>query len=205
VRHRVNADVVASLSALLSLAVAAALVGVRDQVHPEVTAVALAAVVAVAGRFGGRVAGVTSALVAALSFDFFHTRPYLSLKIENTTDVLVTVLLCVVGLIVGTHQQGDDRRALARVLGVARRGRPAEIELAVRRELVALLGLEQCWFTRDDPPAGALTIPVTAFGRAHGHLVCVPSGAIGADARKQRRAAELADVLALAMGSQPRS
>ena len=32
---------------------------------------------------GGRGAGVVSALVAAISFDFFHTRPYGSLKITD--------------------------------------------------------------------------------------------------------------------------
>jgi K+-sensing histidine kinase KdpD len=100
VRARVPADVAGSLAALASLAVATGLTGVRGHVHPEVVAVALAVVVAAAARVGGRVAGSTAALVSALSFDFFHTRPYLSLKIDNTTDLLVMVLLLVVGLVV---------------------------------------------------------------------------------------------------------
>lgn len=98
--RRVPADIAASLAALVSLAVATGLAGMRGHVHPEVVAVALAVVVAGAAKVGGRVAGSTAALISAMSFDFFHTRPYLSLKVENTTDLLVMVMLLCVGLVV---------------------------------------------------------------------------------------------------------
>ena len=49
-------------------------------------------VVAVAA-LGGRMAGIVTALAAVASFDFFHTRPYLSMAIDSREDVETTVLL----------------------------------------------------------------------------------------------------------------
>ena len=164
---RVRSDVVAPLAALASLAVAAALVGVRGEISPAVTAVALAVVVSLAGRLGGNVAAVSSAMVAALSFDFLHTEPYLSLKISDLSDVLVTVLLLVVGLIVGglaasrnrdrrrSHTGSDADSQLRRVLTTARASTAEDTQLAVRAELLGLLHLRDCWFTTD-----AVNLPV---------------------------------------------
>lgn len=154
-------DIALPLGGLASFAVAGALVGVRGEIRPEVTALTLAAIVALAGRLGGRAAGVTAAVVAALSFDFMHTKPYLSLKIANTDDILTTILLLVVGLIVGglaARADADRRRAraakadpgwLARVLDVARTSSPEDVQLSVRAELLGLLELHDCWFTTD--------------------------------------------------------
>ena len=50
-----------------------------------------------AGRLGGALAAVT----VALSFDFFLTKPYLSLSIDKADDFETTILLLIVGLIVG--------------------------------------------------------------------------------------------------------
>ena len=46
-------------------------------------------------------AGVTTSVVAALAFNFFHTQPYYSLRISDRFDIITTVLLAVVGLAVG--------------------------------------------------------------------------------------------------------
>ena len=54
-----------------------------------------------AASFGGRAAGVTTSVVAALAFNFFHTQPYYSLRISDRFDIITTVLLVVVGLAVG--------------------------------------------------------------------------------------------------------
>jgi hypothetical protein len=192
VRSRVPPDLAATIAAHISLGVAAALTGVRSEVHPEVVAVALAVIVAVAGQLGGRASGVTAALVAAASFDFFHTRPYLSLKIEDVTDILVTVLLLAVGLVVGTRP--SDRACVARVLAVARTGKPSDVELAVRAELVSTLSLHECRFVRD----GGSGIPVEAYGETFGHLVCRPRII---DRRARRLAEELGAILGLSLST----
>ena len=58
-------------------------------------------VVAVAA-LGGRAAGIVTALAAVVSFDFFHTEPYLSLAIDSRDDIETTVLLLVAAVLVGT-------------------------------------------------------------------------------------------------------
>ena len=173
-------DVAAALAPLITFAVAGALVGVRGEVRPEVVALALALTVVGGGWWGGRLGGITSALMAALSFDFMHTRPYLSLKIADGSDVLVTVLLLVVGLAVGTisGQAAVQRRrararshpaGLTRVLALARDTTPDDVELAVKAELLTVLRLRDCWFTADPValpeigPWGELDLEVKRF------------------------------------------
>ena len=231
-------DIGIPLGALGAFAVAGALVGVRGEVQPTVIALALAVVVAVAGRWAGRGAGIAAALMAAASFDFMHTQPYLSLKMTDGTDVLTTVLLLVLGLVVGglaARGRGDRRRAhaarldphgLTRVLTVARGTTPEDVEASVRAELLGLLHLRDCWFTPDEVnvpvigPWGQLDLPrkrfvgdgfelpldgvaveVTAYGRRHGYLVCLPEAGFGVTIERRRVAAELGDVLGLALGA----
>jgi hypothetical protein len=154
--------IAAGVSLLFTFAVAAALVGVRGEVRPEIVALTLAAAVALCGRFGGRAGGVAAALMAAVSFDFFHTQPYLSLKVNSGNDILLTALLLGVGLIVGglagqaadaRRRAGDtsDRDRLRRALAIARDSELDDVESAVRAELLGLLGLRACWF---DPASG---------------------------------------------------
>src|SRR5262249_62389092 len=50
---------------------------------------------------GGRWGGATSAVVSALCFDFFFTRPYYSFTINSRDDIETTIVLLVVGLAVG--------------------------------------------------------------------------------------------------------
>lgn len=177
--------VAAALGPLVTFGVAAALVGVRGEVRPEVIAVALAVTVALCGRFGGRQGGVAAALMAATSFDFLHTKPYLSLKIANGSDLLVTVLLLGVGLIVGglAGQAYDARRwaldttaqdRLRRVLAVARDGEAGDIETAVCTEVADLLDLRSCWLAQDPGripvlgPDGELDHESLVFSRGRG-------------------------------------
>lgn len=149
------ADFAISIGSLAAFAVGSALVSVRELVRPEVTAVALTVVVVVAGRVGGRAAGVTAAIMSALCFDFFHTEPYLSLKITDATDVVVTILLLVVGLVAGgvlaprLERTHGDRTGVNRILDAAKSTTPEDLETAVRAELLGLLKLEDCWFTAD--------------------------------------------------------
>jgi len=147
------------IAAVLPLAAGGLLVGVRGEVRPEVVALALALVVVVGGRIGGRPGGVAAALMATATFDFFHTQPYLSLKIARTNDLWTALVLLAVGLAVGdlsgrvaserTRLRGRNvgSESLSRVVDVAAGGCAEDVELSVRAELLELLSLQDCWFT----------------------------------------------------------
>ena len=219
--HR-DPELAVAASALAALAVAIALVTVRGEVHSEAIALVLAVTVAVAGRCGGRAGGIAAALTAATAFNFFHTQPYLSLKIDDADDVLTTVLLLVVGLVVGglSSRVDDVRRApdraVTRVLTVAMDGDHADVESSVRAELLAVLDLRDCWFatgevdlpalsSRGRIPDSGVAISVDAPGRHFGHLVCIPAPACGASVADRRAAVALAEVLGLSLGAAGRS
>jgi hypothetical protein len=159
------------LGGIAPILVAAGLVAVRSHVANVNVALVLALVVAAAGAVGGRAAGAVSALTAAASFDFFHTRPYLSLLIHDRDDVEMTVILLVVGLLaaqlarpgrVAARAQPGGPDGLDRVRLVADQvaaGRESvDVIAAARAELIALLDLVGCRFepapfeTRRDLP-----------------------------------------------------
>ncbi|MEY2447580.1 MAG: hypothetical protein QOH79_1056, partial [Acidimicrobiaceae bacterium] len=149
------------LAASVSLIVGMALVGVRGEIDSQITALVLVVTVVGGAQIGGRLGGFVSALMAAISFDFFHTQPYLSLKITNAKDIETTVLLLVVGLAVGAmadrlqlermfgREGANASSALGRVLQVAAEGCADDVALSVRAELLQLLSLQECWFTTE--------------------------------------------------------
>lgn len=149
------------LAIAVPLIVGMALVGVRGEIDSQITALVLVVTVVFGGQLVGRLGGLASALMAALAFDFFHTQPYLSLKITDAKDIETTFLLLVVGLAVGAmadrlllermfgREGANASSALGRVLAVAADGRADDVELSVRAELLALLRLRDCWFTTD--------------------------------------------------------
>jgi hypothetical protein len=147
-----------AVAAVGPIAVALVLVPVRPEVDNANLALILVLVVVIAAILGGRRAGALAAIMATLSFDFFLTRPYLSLKIETSDDIETAVVLLGVGLLVGAvasrgrrSQRGRERaaEAIARVHRVADRvaqGAPVdEVVDTVRREVRALLSLHDCW------------------------------------------------------------
>jgi hypothetical protein len=155
-----------ALAALVTIGVGAGLVVIRGEVDSSVTALVLAAVVCTCGAFGGLRAGLVSAVFAALSFNFFHTEPYLSLRIHDADDVLTTITLMVVGAIAGVTSSVAHRRqvratefrsevaAIERVADLVATGSaPEDVETAVRAELLGLLGLSACSF--DPAPIGS--------------------------------------------------
>ena len=114
---------------------------------------------------GGRGAGALAAVVSAMSYDFFLTRPYLSLTIDSADDVETTIFLLVVGLLVGeivVRLRRTQRLAARGASEIARLHRVAELaaggstveelEQAVVTELVGLLDLRDCFF--EVPPVG---------------------------------------------------
>ncbi|MET0145914.1 MAG: DUF4118 domain-containing protein [Ilumatobacteraceae bacterium] len=122
-------------------------------------ALVLMIVVVAVAALGGRAAGIVTALAAVASFDFFHTKPYLSLAIDSRDDVETTILLLVAAVLVGTiashgrsarHREGSARseiRRIHRVAEAAVSGRsPAEVIAAAQDELRGLLALAESRF-----------------------------------------------------------
>ncbi|MGH8999181.1 MAG: DUF4118 domain-containing protein [Acidimicrobiia bacterium] len=149
------------------IAVAAALVSVRGEIDNANVALLLTVVVVAAAAIGGRVAGAVAAVSAVLSFNFFHTQPYLSLAIDSGDDVETTVLLLVVGLAVGQlarwartasaeAKAGRDELARIRRLSdqVARGRDAADVIQEAQTQLSELLGLESAQF--EAPPYASL-------------------------------------------------
>jgi K+-sensing histidine kinase KdpD len=63
----------------------------------------------VAAEFGGRGAAVATAVVSALSLDFFLTEPYLHLSIADKHDVIATLGMAGCGLLVATFASARGR------------------------------------------------------------------------------------------------
>ena len=150
-----------ALGSLSSLSVAAVLVGIRGEIANANVALILVVCVLISAWWGGRAAGVASALAAAASFDFFHTRPYNTLKMTNRDDIITTLLLLVVGLAVGeiavkgrrARTIRDDERSqlrhLDRITGLVSYGTDIDdLVLAITAELIDTLGLQDCYFER---------------------------------------------------------
>jgi Domain of unknown function (DUF4118) len=158
-----------ALGALAAIAVAGLLVPLRSTIDNTNVALVLVLVIVAAASFGGRAAGVTTSIVAALAFNFFHTQPYYSLRISDRFDIITTILLAVVGLAVGEiavlshrHEVVADEHAtgarhLERVAGLVASGASeSDVWDAVRAGLVAELGLASCRF---DPGVGLTHLP----------------------------------------------
>ena len=100
----------ACVAGIAIIAVSGLLVAVRDTIGNTNVALMLVVFVVAAAVVGGRLAGVTAAVIAALSFNFFHTEPYLTLRVKEGEDIVTVVLLVVVGLAVGELALLSQRR-----------------------------------------------------------------------------------------------
>jgi len=83
------------------------LVPLRDFLGAANVAIILLLGVQILAIVGGRQGGIAGALIAALSFDFFFTEPYLQLVITDRHDLITAVLLLVAGI--GTSELGSLR------------------------------------------------------------------------------------------------
>ena len=157
-------------AAVVIIFVAGLLVSVRDTIGNTNVALILVLFVVAAASFGGRIAGVTAALVAAMSFNFLHTQPYLSLRIRDSEDVITVVLLVIVGLAVGElalHGQRSRTEVVTQAAGahrledvvalVAADATLADTWSAVRAALTDELGLTSARFL---PGPGAADLPL---------------------------------------------
>jgi hypothetical protein len=176
-----------ALGGLWPLVLAMAFVPLRSDVDSANIALILVAAVVVSAIFGGREAGAAGAIVSAIAFDFFYTRPYGSLTINSQDDVETTLLLLLIGLVVGhiaTRGRGARRSAEARegeikrihrVANLAARGEEAaDVIMAAQAELMSLLDLEDCRF--EAPPFSAALPRLDRSGALTGHEYHLQAG-----------------------------
>jgi len=161
------------------LVAAVALIPGRGHLDSADSALILVVVIVAVASTGRRAAAAIAALVSALAFDFFLTRPFYSFRISSHSDLITELLLLVVGLAVGElaargrrHRDaaGEGRQQLAllhSVTELAATGKEPELVVAsAARELRELLGLRDCRFTSREPdgttarvtPSGDVTV-----------------------------------------------
>ncbi len=172
-----NTDTWIMIAAVVApVAVAVALTPWRSRSDTADNALILVVVIVAVASTGRRPAAAVSALAAALSFDFFLTRPYQSLRISRNSDLVTETLLLVVGLSVGElaargrrHRDAasNSRQQVAqlhRITELAATGSdPDSVALAAASELRTLLSLRSCRFTRRLPEG--LTAKIAPDGK----------------------------------------
>ena len=154
-----------ALGSLAAIGAAGVLVSVRGTIDNTNIALIMVVVVVAAAAVGGRAAGAVTAVVATMAFDFFHTEPYLSLSIESADDVETTILLLLIGLLVGQlaligwrrqEDASEGRSEVERLYRVAEQaaegGATQDLIAAVRAELGDLLSLADCTYHPGPPP-----------------------------------------------------
>ncbi len=140
--------------------VVGALIGIpRSLINSTNAALILMIVVVAVAAVGGRAAGIITALAAVMSFDFFDTKPYLSLNIDSRNDVETAIALLVAAVLVGTIASSGQiarRRAGSANADIRRMHRVAEaaasaadvadVIAVAQDELRGLLRLRTCRF-----------------------------------------------------------
>ncbi|MCU1368410.1 MAG: sensor histidine kinase [Ilumatobacteraceae bacterium] len=94
---------------IVAFVLGAATSSIRDQLGATNVGIALAIVVAAAALVS-RGAALTTAVAAALTFNFFHAKPYHSLRISDSRDVAIVALLAVLGLVISDITAWRRRR-----------------------------------------------------------------------------------------------
>jgi K+-sensing histidine kinase KdpD len=112
--------IAAPLGSIGLLVLSMFLVPLRDFLGAANVAIVLLIGVQLLAVAAGRGGGIGGAIVAALSFDFFFTEPYLQLVITDRRDIITALLLLVAGIAAGELSELRIRRTLRR-LGDGRR------------------------------------------------------------------------------------
>ena len=157
------------------IAMALLLVPWRSRLDAGDDALFLVIVIVAVATTGRRSAAATTAVVSALSFDFFLTRPYNSLRITSQDDLITELLLLVVGLAVGqmaararlhrnqAAESRDEVVLLHSLTEMASSGQEPRLVIdTALDELKQLLYLRDCHFTRRDP--GPIAARITPQG-----------------------------------------
>ena len=155
---------VLAAAVLAPIAVAVALIPWRSRLDTADCALFLVVAVVAVASAGHRVAALVAAAVAALSFDFFLTRPYYSFRISRHQDLITELLLLVVGTAVGelaargrAHRREavESGRTVALLHSatesMATGQEPQVVIEDASAELVQALSLRNCYFTRRRP------------------------------------------------------
>lgn len=95
---------------LAALALGGALVPLREVTSAANLAFAFVVLTIVVGELGGPLAATVTALVSALSLDFFLTRPYLRLAIAEKDDVVAFLGLAACGTVAAAFASRRARR-----------------------------------------------------------------------------------------------
>jgi Domain of unknown function (DUF4118) len=124
--------------ALGSMALAIALIPLRTAVAASNLAFVFMAFTIIVAELGGRGAALITALISAMSLNFFLTEPYLTLAISKTDDVVAFIALAACGLIAAAFgrrrerlsdvagRAGREMATLARFAERSRNGRPLD-------------------------------------------------------------------------------
>jgi K+-sensing histidine kinase KdpD len=107
-----------AIGALGAMALGVALIPFRTLTSASNLAFGFLALTIVVAEVGGRAAGLATAVVSALSLNFFLTEPYLTLTINRPDDIVAFVALAVSGLIAAAF--GRRRARSSEMLGRAR-------------------------------------------------------------------------------------
>jgi hypothetical protein len=147
----------------------------RSRLNAGDDALFLVMVIVAVAATGRRLAAATAAVVSALSFDFFLTRPYNSFRITNQDDLITDLLLLVIGLAVGqmaarallhrnqATESRDEVILLHSLTELTSTGQEPRLVIdTALDELKQLLYLRDCHFTRRDP--GPLAARITPRG-----------------------------------------
>jgi K+-sensing histidine kinase KdpD len=148
-----------ALAVALPLVLAAGMVPLRTDIANANVALILAAAVVLVASLGRRSAAFGAAVSAFVWFDFFHTKPYESLRINSGDDLLTACVLLAVGLFVGElavrsryHRTAaaESSNDIARIHSVAELVADGEavdyLVTVVGNELRDLLSLRDCHF-----------------------------------------------------------
>jgi K+-sensing histidine kinase KdpD len=88
-----------AIGPLVAIFLGVALIPLRGTVIPSNFTFPFIILTIVVAEFGGRPAAVATALVSALSLDFFLTEPYLRLTIQGKHDITAFLGLAACGLV----------------------------------------------------------------------------------------------------------
>lgn len=113
-RHRSESPALAALFTGATILVAAALTPFRTSLGQTNIALVLVLLVIGAASAAGRWGGVVAGLTASISYNFFHTKPYLTVRIADVRDIATVGLLIAVGLAVGELGVARARQSAAR-------------------------------------------------------------------------------------------
>jgi K+-sensing histidine kinase KdpD len=167
-RARRSDWLLAAVAVLGPVVTALLLVPWRDRLAAADAALVLVVVIVAVATVGRRWAAALCALSAALSFDFFLTRPYQSFRITHSRDLVTELLLLAVGLLVGdmaargrhhrtSAARGRDQiTALHALTELAASGaEPEDVAREASGELRRLLALRSCTYATGDSGVAA--------------------------------------------------